>query len=333
MSQEELIELLLKGNMRAAARLITIAENDISAAEQIINKIYKYTGKAYILGITGAPGSGKSTFISTLTNLFTEQGKKVGIICVDPTSPLTGGAILGDRIRMKKQFTLENVFIRSCANRGQLGGLARATEDMIKILDVYGCDIIIVETVGVGQSEVDIFRSAQTVIVLLVPGLGDDIQAIKAGIMEVVDIFVVNKMDLAGADRKVSEIMQMLELEMNFKYDYDESNEFRKLKQWTPEIIKTNSKTGENFEKLLEIIHKHQNFLNESGIIENYQVSRIKNETLQILKHKLTKKVERLLHSDSGEKSKIDEYIRLVMDKSLDPYSMANLIIKLLGIE
>ena len=333
MSQEELIELLLKGNMRAAARLITIAENDIAAAEEIINKIYKYTGKAYILGITGAPGSGKSTFISTLTNLFTEQGKKVGIICVDPTSPLTGGAILGDRIRMKKQFTLENVFIRSCANRGQLGGLARATEDMIKILDVYGCDIIIVETVGVGQSEVDIFRSAQTVIVLLVPGLGDDIQAIKAGIMEVVDIFVVNKMDLAGADRKVSEIMQMLELEMNFKYDYDDRTEFKKLKQWTPEIIKVNSKTGENFEKLLEIIQKHQKFLNETGIIENYQVNRIKNETLQILKHKLTKKVERLLHSDSGENSEIDEYIKLVMHKSLDPYSMANLIIKLLGFD
>ena len=333
MSQEELIERLLKGDMRAAARLITIAENDINAAEEIINKIYKYTGNAYILGITGAPGSGKSTFISTLTSIFTDQGKKVGIICVDPTSPLTGGAILGDRIRMKKQFTLENVFIRSCANRGQLGGLARATEDIIKILDVYGCDIIIVETVGVGQSEVDIFRSAQTVIVLLVPGLGDDIQAIKAGIMEIVDIFVVNKMDLSGADRKESEIMQMLELEMNFKYDYEEKGEYKKLKSWTPEIIKVNSKTGENFEKLLEVIKKHQEFLNESGIIENYQVNRIKSETLQILKHKLTKKVERILHSDSEENGKIDEYIKLVMDKSLDPYSMANLIIKLLGIE
>ena len=333
MSQDELIERLLKGDMRSAARLITIAENDINTAEEIIKKIYKYTGNAYILGITGAPGSGKSTFISTLTSLFTEQGKKVGIICVDPTSPLTGGAILGDRIRMKKQFTLENVFIRSCANRGQLGGLARATEDMIKILDVYGCDIIIVETVGVGQSEVDIFRSAQTVIVLLVPGLGDDIQAIKAGIMEIVDIFAVNKMDLDGADRKVSEIMQMLELEMNFKYDYEEKGEYKKLKSWTPEIIKVNSKTGENFEKLLEIIKKHQEFLRDSGIIENYQVNRIKNETLQILKHKLTKKVESILHSDSEENGKIDEYIRLVMDKSLDPYSMANLIIKLLGIE
>jgi len=204
MDYSNLIDQLIEGNPRAAARLITIVENDIETAEKIVNNIYNKTGNAYILGVTGAPGSGKSTFISTITKLFVDKGKKVGIICVDPTSPLTGGALLGDRIRMKQNFTLENVFIRSMANRGQLGGLARATEDVIKILDAYGCDIIIVETVGVGQSEVDIFKSAQTVVVLLVPGLGDDIQAIKAGIMEIVDIFVVNKMDLAGADRKVA---------------------------------------------------------------------------------------------------------------------------------
>jgi LAO/AO transport system kinase len=216
------------------------------------------------------------------------------------------------------------------ANRGQLGGLARATEDIIKILDVYGCDIVIIETVGVGQSEVDIFRSAQSVLVLLVPEMGDDIQAIKAGIMEITDIFIVNKMDLPGADRKVSEIMQMLELSMNFKYDYENINQRNaKVRKWTPKIVKVNSKTGENFENLLEIINEHKAFLKETGVIENYHLKRIRNETLQILKHKLTKKIEELLHSNS----QIDEYIRLVMDKSMDPYSMANLIIKLLGIE
>ncbi|MFW9937265.1 MAG: methylmalonyl Co-A mutase-associated GTPase MeaB [Candidatus Thorarchaeota archaeon] len=330
MSYSNLIDKLLKGDTRAAARLITTVENDIIASEEIINSIYKYTGKAYILGITGAPGSGKSTFISTLTKIFVEQGKKIGIICVDPTSPLTGGAILGDRIRMKEHFTLNNVFIRSMANRGQLGGLARATEDVIKILDVYGCDIIIVETVGVGQSEVDIFKSAQTVVVLLVPGLGDDIQAIKAGIMEITDIFIVNKMDLAGADRKVSEIMQMLELDMNYKYDSDNiMNDYAKIKRWTPPILKVNSKTGENFEDFIKLIDKHRIFLEETGIISNYQKNRIRNETIQILKHKLTKKVEALLSSNS----QIEEYIKLVMDKSLDPYSMANLIVKLLGME
>ena len=330
MDFSNLIDKLINGDTRAAARLITLVENDIQAAEKIINSIYKYTGKAYILGITGAPGSGKSTFISTLTKRLISQGKKIGIICVDPTSPLSGGALLGDRIRMKENFSLNNVFIRSMANRMQLGGLARATEDVIKILDAYGCDIIIVETVGVGQSEVDIFKSAHTVIVLLVPELGDDIQAIKAGIMEITDIFVVNKMDLAGADKKIAEITQMLELGMNFKYSEEktESN-FAKITQWTPEIVKVNSKTGENFELLLNIIEKHKTFLDSSGIIASYKINRIKNETFQILKYKLTKKVEKLLSTNSL----IDDYIKLVMDKSLDPYSMANLIIQLLGLD
>jgi len=330
MDYSDLIEKLLNGNSRAVARLITLVENDIEAAENIINAIYSHTGKAYILGITGAPGSGKSTFISNLTKIFAKEGKKIGIICVDPTSPITGGAILGDRIRMKDNFSLKDVFIRSMANRGQLGGLARATEDAVKILDAYGCDIIIVETVGVGQSEVDIFKSAQTVIVLLVPGLGDDIQAIKAGIMEITDIFVVNKMDLAGADKKIADVMQMLELRMNYKYESEnlEVNNLLKSK-WSPKIIKVNSITGENFEKVSELINKHREFLKESGVLVNYQKNRIKSETLQILKHKITQKVEGLINSNPT----IDEYIRLVMDKSLDPYSMANLIIKLLGLE
>jgi len=238
--------------------------------------------------------------------------------------------LLGDRIRMKENFSLDNVFIRSMANRGQLGGLARATEDSIKILDAYGCDVVIVETVGVGQSEVDIFKSAHTVVVLLVPGLGDDIQAIKAGIMEITDVFVVNKMDLSGADKKVAEITQMLELDMNYKYQSNNLDEnYAKIVKWTPKIVKVNSKTSENFEEVIELIEEHKKFLEESGIIENYQVNRIKSETLKILKHKITKKVEGLISSNSA----IDEYIRLVMDKSLDPYSMANLIIKLLGLE
>ncbi len=330
MDYSDLIQKLLDGNVRAAARLITLVENDAEASEKIINAIYSHTGNAYILGITGAPGSGKSTFISTLTKHYAKLGLKIGIICVDPTSPLTGGAILGDRIRMKDNFSLKNVFIRSMANRGQLGGLARATEDTVKILDAYGCDIIIVETVGVGQSEVDIFRSAQTVVVLLVPGLGDDIQAIKAGIMEITDIFVVNKMDLSGADKKIADITQMLELGMNYKYESEKDDENISLKsKWTPEIVKVNSRTGENFENLIELINKHRDFLSKSGVMANYQKNRIKSETLQILKHKITKKVEGLISSNPT----IDEYIRLVMDKSLDPYSMANLIIKLLGLE
>ncbi len=331
MDYSNLIKKLLENDTRAAARLISIVENNIEAAEKIINAIYNKTGNAYILGITGTPGSGKSTFISTLTKILVNKGKKIGIICVDPTSPLTGGALLGDRIRMKEHFSLNNVFIRSMANRGQLGGLARATEDAIKILDAYGCNIIIVETVGVGQSEVDIFKSAHTVVVLLVPGSGDDIQAIKAGIMEITDIFAVNKMDLEGADRKVNEIIQMLELNMSFKYESQDINEdFAKTTQWTPEIIKINSISGENFDDLLKIIDKHKNFLESSGVKSNYMKTRIKTETIQILKHKLTKKVEELLNSN---KEDIEKFFQQVMKKELDPYSMANLIVKMLGKE
>jgi LAO/AO transport system kinase len=216
------------------------------------------------------------------------------------------------------------------ANRGQLGGLARATEDSIKILDAYGCEIIIVETVGVGQSEVDIFKSAHTVIVLLVPGLGDEIQAIKSGIMEITDIFIVNKMDLHGADKKVADIMQMLEFKNSYKYESENlSDKFAKLTQWTPEITKVNSLTGENFDILFELINKHKHFLEESGVISNYMKNRVKSETIQILKHKLTRKVEELLNSDS----EIGKYIDQVIQKSLDPYSMANLIIKMLGLD
>ena len=330
MDYSDLTKKLVEGNTRAAARLITLVENDINAAEKIINSIFKNTGKAYILGITGAPGSGKSTFISTLTRALVKQGKKIGIICVDPTSPLSGGAILGDRIRMKEHFSLGNVFIRSMANRGQLGGLARATEDVIKILDAYGCDVIIVETVGVGQSEVDIFKSAHTVVVLLVPGLGDGIQAIKAGIMEITDLFVVNKMDFEGADRKVAEIKQMLELNVNYKYESHKIEEkYAKVMKWTPDVIKVNSQTGENFNELLDKISDHREFLEKTGVITNYYKNRIKTETLQILKHKLTEKVEELINTNE----QVDEYINQVIERSLDPYSMANLIIKLLGID
>lgn len=330
MDYSDLTKKLVEGNTRAAARLITLVENDINAAEKIINSIFKNTGNAYILGITGAPGSGKSTFISTLTRAFVKQGKKIGIIGVDPTSPLSGGAILGDRIRMKEHFSLGNVFIRSMANRGQLGGLARATEDVIKILDAYGCDVIIVETVGVGQSEVDIFKSAHTVVVLLVPGLGDGIQAIKAGIMEITDLFVVNKMDFDGADRKVAEIKQMLELNVNYKYESHKIEEkYAKVMQWTPDVIKVNSQTGENFNDLLDKISDHRDFLEKTGVITNYYKNRIKTETLQILRHKLTEKVEELINNDE----QVDEYINQVIERSLDPYSMANLIIKLLGID
>ncbi|MGV9202837.1 MAG: methylmalonyl Co-A mutase-associated GTPase MeaB [Promethearchaeia archaeon] len=325
MDYQGLIQRLLDQDTRAAARLITLVENDIQVAEKIINSIYYKTGNAYILGITGAPGSGKSTFISNLTKILVEQDKKVGIICVDPTSPLTGGALLGDRIRMKENFSLKNVFIRSMANRGQLGGLARATDDAIKILDVYGCDVIIVETVGVGQSEVDIFKSAQTVLVLVVPGMGDDIQAIKAGIMEITDIFIVNKMDMPGADKKEAEILQTLELNETYKYQNEElKKQYGKKKFWTPEILQVNSLTGKNFDSLLDILDKHRKFLQESGFNEILLKDKIKNETIQILKFKIEKRIETLIEKENS----VNDLVEKVADRKLDPYQMAESLLK-----
>ncbi len=264
-----LIERMRSGkNQRAVGRLMTYVENNVELASIIIKKIYQMTGNAYLVGITGAPGTGKSSLINSLTEHYVNSGKKVGIIAVDPTSPFSGGAILGDRIRMKDNFRLKNVFIRSMANRGQLGGIARATKDMIKVLDAAGYDIILVETVGVGQSEVEIFKSSHTTVVIVVPGTGDEIQAIKAGIMEITDIFVVNKMDLIGADRKVSELEGMLDLRESVVLDkVHASVKVVKSEGWRPPIIKTTATEGKNILDLIKLIENHKKILTDNNQI------------------------------------------------------------------
>ncbi len=228
-----LIERMLKGDKRAVARLITLVENDEEKAREVVSKIYPYTGRAYIVGITGPPGAGKSTLLDKLIRVAREEGKVVGVIAIDPTSPFTGGALLGgDRIRMQRHSTDPGVFIRSMATRGSLGGLAKATSDAIKVLDAYGCDVIFVETVGgVGQIEIDIVKTADTVVLITVPGLGgDDIQAIKAGLMEIADIFVINKADKeGGADATYFELNLMLDLE----------KERWEKRGWRPPIVET----------------------------------------------------------------------------------------------
>ena len=246
----DLVEKILQGDTRSAARLISLVENGSGEATSALKALYPHTGRAYVIGVTGPPGSGKSTLTDQITTQLRQMEKSVGVIAVDPTSPFTGGAILADRIRMQRHSLDRQVFIRSMATRGHLGGLSRATNDVVDILDAMGKDFIIIETVGVGQDEVDIVRTAHTTLVIAVPGLGDEIQAIKAGIMEIGDIFVVNKADREGADRTVLEIEMMLE-----HGDSDSG--------WRPRVFKTAATRGEGVEALVRGVLEHREFLFE----------------------------------------------------------------------
>jgi LAO/AO transport system kinase len=264
---------ILAGRYRALARAVSLVERADPAAERLIADIYGATGQARIVGITGSPGSGKSTLVAALAKHYRRQGKRVGIIAVDPTSPFSGGAILGDRIRMADLYTDRGVFIRSMATRGFLGGLAKATNDVVDLLDASGFEIVLVETVGVGQDEVEVIRTVQTNVVVLVPGMGDDIQAIKAGIMEIGDIFVVNKADRPGADKTVNEVTMMMSL-------VEEHGE------WIPPIVKTTASRAEGVEELDAAIQRHYEYLVSSGELDRRNRERVRIRIETLLKEK-----------------------------------------------
>lgn len=249
MSTGELAKQVMQGDRRSIARALTLVEAGSHAGRDLIKALYAHTGSARVVGITGAPGSGKSTLVTRLAQEWRRRGRTVAVLAVDPTSPFSGGAILGDRIRMQELHGDPGIYIRSMASRERTGGLARASRNAVRVLDAAGFDIIIVETVGAGQSEVEIARNAHTVIVVEVPGLGDDIQAIKAGILEIADIFAVNKADLPGADRLASYLRTMLALAMT-------------KRAWTPPIIQTVATTGEGISALVDAVEKHRDFLN-----------------------------------------------------------------------
>jgi len=265
---EKLISGVTAGRYRALAQAISLVERDDPEVHKLLAHIYPLTGKARIIGITGSPGAGKSTLVDSLARHFRKQDLKVGIIAVDPTSPFTGGAILGDRIRMQDLYLDRGVFIRSMATRGFLGGVAKATNDVVDLLDAAGFDIILVETVGVGQDEVEIIRTVQSNVVVLVPGMGDDIQAIKAGIMEIGDIFAVNKSDRPGADKTVTEITMMMSL-------VEEHGD------WIPPIVKTIASKSSGIIELVNAMETHRQYLASSGELDrrNRERVRIRIET------------------------------------------------------
>ncbi|NJD99777.1 methylmalonyl Co-A mutase-associated GTPase MeaB [Thermococcus sp. LS1] len=315
---DDLIERMLQGDKRATARLITLVENDEEKAREVIKKIYPYTGNAYIVGITGPPGAGKSTLLDKLIRVAREEGKVVGVIAIDPTSPFTGGALLGDRIRMQRHSTDPGVFIRSMATRGSLGGLAKATSDAIKVLDAYGCDVIFVETVGVGQIEIDIVKTADTVVLVTVPGLGDDIQAIKAGLMEIADVFVINKADKEGADATYFELNLMLDLE----------KERWEKRGWRPPIVETVATTMRGIRDLWKAIKDHHEFLERSGEIERKRKFRAEEEVKTIISGRIAKMI-----SERLDEEEVSGLIDKIVKREIDPYSAADLVLeKTLGV-
>jgi LAO/AO transport system kinase len=331
-----LSERVLSGDIRAASRLMRDIDDGRPSAIAELQALFPRTGRAYVIGITGSPGAGKSTLTDRLIAHFRRAGKTVGVLAVDPTSPFSGGAILGDRIRMQDHATDPGVFIRSLATRGNLGGLSRATGDCIRVMDAMGRDVILVETVGVGQDEIDIAQMAHTTLVVVVPGMGDDIQAIKAGILEVADVFVVNKADLDGADRTVRELRAMLELRHATKappMDHDAHHRMvmakahgqhvaspQDTREWEPPILKVVAARDKGVEELVAAVEQHRTHLEETGERAERERTRAQMQFVAILR-------ERLLRSALGrlerERGHLEEVAGRIAQRQADPYALA----------
>ena len=299
-----------QGRIAHIARLLSIVENEEPEAADIVRSTYAETGRAIVIGFTGPPGSGKSTLVSAMTALYRQTAARVAVVAVDPSSPYTGGAILGDRIRMRDRFLDTGVFIRSMANRGTSGGLARATRRVIGVLDALGFDVVLVETVGVGQQEIDVSRVVDTVCLLTIPGAGDDIQAIKAGIMEIADVLVVNKADRPGAEETVRDLTQMLTLGAP-------------RLAWRTPVIKTSAENGTGIEDLVAAIARHRAWAETSGEARRRQADAMRHDVQALLQER----VLRDLATRVGAQ-KLDDVVLRVVDKTLDPYGAVDALLK-----
>jgi len=303
-----LAERVLQGEPRAVARAISLVENEAAEGRDLVRRIFAKTGRAYLIGVTGAPGAGKSTLVDGLVNRWRRDGKTVGVIAVDPTSPYSGGAMLGDRVRMQAHAGDAGVFIRSMATRGHLGGLARATADAATVLDAAGKDVVTIETVGVGQDEVDIVRTADVAVVVLVPGMGDDVQALKAGIMEIADIFVVNKADRDGADRAVAEVEALLSLQTFAEAD------------WKPPVLRTVATTGAGLDDLTEALDRFRT--RAAALLDARRHGRAAAQLRAILAHRLMQRVDREVTG-----TVMEQLIDRIATRATDPYSAAEEIL------
>lgn len=306
---ENTIKKALKGDPRAIARLISLVESESTFAHEIMKAIYPHTGKAHLIGVTGAPGAGKSTLVDKIISRYKELGKSVGIIAVDPSSPFSGGAILGDRLRMQQHALDPSVFIRSMGTRGSLGGLSRAAYEAALILDACGKDIVIIETAGVGQTEIDIVRIADTVILLLVPGMGDDVQIMKAGIMEIADIFVVNKADREDADKIVAEVNLMLDIAGE--------------RSWRPPVLKAIAESGQGVDDIIRAVEEHRLYLQKSEEGKKRRSSRIRHEVEEILRRDIARIVEK-----EWEERSSNDLIEALASRRSDPYTEAGRLLE-----
>ena len=316
---DNIVERLINGDRRALARMITLIENELPQAHRYLAELHQHDGRAHIIGVTGSPGAGKSTLVARMIRELRKRDVKVAVIAIDPSSPFTGGAILGDRIRMMELAGDPNVFIRSMASHGHLGGLSTSTRDVVRAMDTAGYDFIIIETVGTGQAEVDIMRTAQTVLVIVAPGMGDDIQAIKAGILEIADIFVVSKADKPGADQASAELTNLL--------SFDSRPRESRRSDWIVPVHKTSSFKEQGIPELIDIIRAHRTYLQESGTLTQRVERQLKSEIQQLVLQTVARMLQNELNTLEWT-ALVEEVAR----HERNPYSVASELQTRLGL-